>query len=99
MLDFGAKANPGILPPIDLLALSSVPMVLTFERMALGLQPAGWHPANNRAPDVHEALKSGKFDKKSNPATLVADASGLDTLPSRRPSGFHINDSPKLRSD
>ena len=91
MLDFGAKAHPGILPPIDLLALARVPMVLTFERLASGLQPAGRHPANNHALDVHEALKSGKFDNKPNPTILVADASGRDTVQSRRPTGFRTS--------
>lgn len=57
MLDYGMKAHPGILPPIDLLAFSRVPMVLTFERLALGLQPAGRHPANNHALDVHDNPK------------------------------------------
>ena len=91
MLDYGTKAYPGILPPIDVLALSRVPMVLTFERFALRLQPAGRHPANNQALDVHGAIKSGKFDNKSNPTTWVANASGRDTVQSRRPTGFRTS--------
>ena len=41
MLDYGTKAHPGILPPIDWLALSRVPMVLTFERLEIGCSLQG----------------------------------------------------------